>query len=124
MGGVRATRQRVALARILVGDGRDRHVCAADLHAAAVDAGERVSRATVYNALHRFEEAGLLREIRIDAGRSYFDTRTDCHAHFYWCGTGELVDAPGMLLPLAALPKPPSGARVDGVDVVVRLVQS
>lgn len=120
-GNVKATRQRVALARILVGDGQDRHVSAEDLREAAKAAGETVSVATVYNTLHLFARVGLMREIRLDADRVYFDTRVDNHVHFYWCNTGELEDAPGRPLPLDGLPKPPPGARVEGVDVVIRL---
>lgn len=120
-GDVKATRQRVALARLLVGDGQDRHVSAESLHEAAEAAGETVSVATVYNTLHLFARVGLMREIRLDAERVYFDTRTDNHAHFYWCSTGELEDAPGRPLPLNVLPEPPPGARIEGVDVVIRL---
>ncbi len=120
-GGVRATRQRITLARLLIGDGNHRHVSAESLHESAAKAGEAVSVATVYNALRRFAAVGLLREIRIDPDRSYFDTRTDDHAHFYWSETGVLEDAPDQSVRLGTLPPPPAGARIVGVDVVIRL---
>jgi Fur family iron response transcriptional regulator len=119
--GLRPTRQRLALAHLLAGDGRDRHVTAEGLHAAAVAAGEAVSLATVYNALGRFRDAGLLREITVDGARSYFDTRTGDHPHFFWEDTGSLTDAPAAELEIARLPRAPEGAEVAAVDVVIRL---
>lgn len=119
--GLRPTRQRVALTGLLIGDGEDRHVTAESLYAAACGAGEAVSLATVYNTLSAFCEAGLMQEITVDGSRSYFDTRTDDHPHFYWEDTSELTDAPADQLQIARLPKAPKGARVARVDVVIRL---
>jgi Fur family iron response transcriptional regulator len=119
--GLRPTRQRLALARLLVGDGRDRHVTAESLHAAARQAGEPVSLATVYNTLRAFCEAGLMHEITVDGTGSYFDTRLDDHPHFYWEDAGELTDAPKDELQISRLPRAPKGAEVSRVDVVIRL---
>ena len=91
--GLRPTRQRLALAELLVGDGRDRHVTAESLFEAAGAAGVSVSLATVYNTLRSFTEAGLMAEITVDGTRSYFDTRMDDHAHFFWEDSGDLTDA-------------------------------
>lgn len=118
--GLRPTRQRLALARLLAGDGRHRHVTAEGLHAAAA-AVEPVSLATVYNTLRAFRDAGLLREITVDGARSYFDTRTGDHPHFFWEETGTLTDAPAAELEILRLPRPPEGAEVAAVDVVIRL---
>ncbi len=120
-GGIRVTRQRMALARLLVGDGRNRHVTADMLHEAAQAAGEPVSSATVYNALHLFANVGLLREIRVGPDRSYFDTRTDDHAHFFWESEGRIEDAPDRSVDIRKLPAPPAGARIEGVDVLIRV---
>ncbi|MBL9063750.1 transcriptional repressor, partial [Tabrizicola sp.] len=73
-GGLRPTRQRLALAELLVGDGMNRHVTAESLFALAQDAGEKVSLATIYNTLRAFCDAGLMNEIVVDGSRSYFDT--------------------------------------------------
>ncbi len=81
-GNLRPTRQRLALAELLVGDGRNRHVTAESLFEAARNAGEQVSLATVYNTLRAFCDAGLMREITVDGTKSYFDTRTEDHPHF------------------------------------------
>ena len=119
--GLRPTRQRLALADLLVGDGQDRHVTAESLHAAASACGEPVSLATVYNTLRAFCEAGLISEISVDGSRSYFDTRLDDHPHFFWEEEGRLVDAPAEDLKIARLPALPEGAELARVDVVIRL---
>ena len=119
--GLRPTRQRVALAALLVGDGQNRHVTAEGLHAAAAKAGEPVSLATVYNTLKAFCAAGLIHEISVDGSRSYFDTRLDDHPHFYWEDEGRLTDAPAEDLKIARLPSLPDGAELARVDVVIRL---
>lgn len=118
--GLRPTRQRVALAR-LVAEGGDRHLTAERLHAEARGAGVRVSVATVYNTLHRFVRAGLLRELTAAPGQTYFDTNTAHHHHFYDTETGELTDIPADAVALTAPPAPPAGREVERVDVVVRL---
>jgi Fe2+/Zn2+ uptake regulation proteins len=123
-GGLRPTRQRLSLATLLVGDGRNRHVTAEGLYAAARDSGEQVSLATVYNTLRAFCEAGIMSEITVDAGRSYFDTRTDDHPHFFWEEENRLSDAPAEELELARVPAAPTGAEITRVDVIIRLRKS
>lgn len=119
--GLRPTRQRVALGALLFA-GEDRHVSAEMLHAEALSAGEHVSLATVYNTLHQFTGAGLLRELAIDGGKAYFDTNTSNHNHFFIEANGELMDIPGDSIQVDGLPEPPEGMRVSHIDVVVRLV--
>lgn len=119
--GLRPTRQRRVLAELLVGDGRNRHVSAESLHAAARDAGAGVALATVYNTLKSFTDAGLMIEITVDGARSFFDTRTEDHPHFYWEDEGVLFDAPKEGVEIARLPAPPEGAEIARVDVVIRL---
>lgn len=118
--GLRPTRQRVALAKLLF-DGHDRHVTAEQLHGEASTADMRVSLATVYNTLHQFTEAGLLREVVVEAGRSYFDTNVSDHHHFFFEGNGHLIDIPGDALAVSGLPDAPAGTRVARVDVIIRL---
>ena len=120
-GKVRPTRQRVSLASLLVGDGADRHVTAEGLFMAAKASGESVSLATVYNTLRTFCDAGLMNEITVDATRSYFDTCTEDHPHFFWEDTQELTDAPSAEVAFSRLPDAPAGTRVARVDVVIRL---
>nr|PZN87171.1 MAG: transcriptional repressor [Pseudomonadota bacterium] len=119
--GLRPTRQRLALGALLFG-AEDRHVTAEMLHAEALAAGERVSLATVYNTLHQFKRAGLLREIAIDGSKAYFDTNTSNHNHFLIESEGRLIDIPDDSITIDRLPEPPEGMRISHVDVVVRLV--
>jgi len=120
-GGLRPTRQRLALAELLIGDGVNRHVTAESLYALSTDAGEKVSLATVYNTLRAFCDAGLMNEVVVDGSKSYFDTRTDDHPHFYWEDSHALTDAPAEELEIASLPQVPEGMAVARVDVVIRL---
>lgn len=117
--GLRPTRQRVELGRILFAQG-DRHISAEDLHAEAEAAGVRVSLATVYNALHQFTGAGLLREVAIDVSRTYFDTNVTEHHHFFVEGEGVLIDMMDDI-GIGALPEPPDGMEIMSVEVVVRV---
>ena len=119
--GLRPTRQRVALAAMLVGDGKDRHVTAESLHISARDAGDPVSLATVYNTLRAFCDAGLLQEVTVDGSKSYFDTNVDDHPHFYWEDDARLTDAPADQLEIRHLPEAPDGTEISKVDVVIRL---
>jgi len=121
---LRPTRQRIALAQLLVGDGRDRHVTAESLFDAAARHGEKVSLATVYNTLRTFCDVGLLREIVVDGSKSYFDTNLTDHPHFFWEDEGRLSDAPAEDLKIASLPDAPEGAEIASVDVVIRLRRS
>lgn len=119
--GLRPTRQRVALAALLIGDGQHRHFTVETLYTAAKAADEKVSLATVYNTVKAFCDAGLVQEVMVDGTRSYFDTNTHDHPHFYWEDDGQLTDAPADELEITKLPKAPDGAEVASVDVVIRL---
>jgi len=118
--GLRPTRQRMALANILFGSG-DRHITAEQLHAEAVAARVAVSLATVYNALNQFTRAGLLREVAIEGDRTYFDTNTSNHFHYYIEAEDRLFDIETSELSVRGLPEPPPGTKVARIDVIVRL---
>lgn len=123
MAGLRPTRQRVALAELLFA-GDHRHVSAEQLHAEALGAHVNVSLATIYNSLHQFREAGLLREVAVDASRSYFDTDTSDHHHFYLEDEQRVIDIPSSSIVIQNLPEPPKGMDITHVDVVVRVKKS
>jgi Fur family iron response transcriptional regulator len=120
--GLRPTRQRVALASLLFARG-DRHLSAEELHEEATAAGVPVSLATVYNALHQFTEAGLLRILAVEGAKTYFDTNTSDHHHFFVEGENRLVDIDIEKGPVTVvnLPPPPDGLEIANVDIVVRL---
>ena len=119
--GLRPTRQRVLLAELLFSKG-DRHVSAEMLHSEVIAVGEQVSLATVYNTLHQFTDAGLLRELAIDGSKAFFDTNVSNHNHFFIEDRGELIDIQGESIRVDGLPEPPQGMRISHIDVVVRLV--
>lgn len=118
--GLRPTRQRVALGWMLFGKG-DRHISAEALHEEAIRARVPVSLATVYNTLHQFKDAGLLRQVAMEGSRTYFDTNVSDHHHFFVEGEERVMDIPGAKLDVSSLPEPPPGMEVVGVDVIVRL---
>ena len=118
--GLRPTRQRLALAKLLF-EGEDRHVSAEQLHGEAVGKGISVSLATVYNSLNQFTDAGLLREVVVEPGRSYFDTNVSDHHHFFFEDTGDLRDIPCESMRLSGLPEVPEGSSIRRVDVTIRL---
>ena len=118
--GLRPTRQRLGLARLLF-EGGNRHVTAEQLHDEATAAKQRISLATIYNALHQFTECGLLREVVVESGRSYFDTNVADHHHFFHGGKGELRDIPGDAIAIGRLPAAPDGTEIERVDVIVRV---
>jgi Fur family iron response transcriptional regulator len=105
----------------LLFDGADRHVTAEQLHVEATAAAIPVSLATVYNTLHQFTGAGLLREVVVEPGRSYFDTNIDDHHHFYCESTGRLQDIPGAAVTVGQLPNAPEGSEISRVDVIIRV---
>jgi Fur family iron response transcriptional regulator len=120
MAGLRPTRQRVALAELLF-EGPHRHISAEQLHAEASVARVNVSLATIYNSLHQFCLAGLLREVAVEASRSYFDTDTSDHHHFYLEDEQRVIDIPSSSIIIKNIPEPPQGMAVTHVDVVVRV---
>ncbi len=117
--GLRPTRQRVALAAILFGRGH-RHIAAEGLHEEAVAANVPVSLATIYNTLHQFTGAGLLRQVAVEGARTYFDTNVSEHHHFFVMGENRLIDVDGPIN-IADIPAPPPDMEVTSVEVIVRV---
>ncbi|KYG20654.1 Fur family transcriptional regulator [Bradyrhizobium sp. AT1] len=117
--GLRPTRQRVLLAELLFGQG-DRHVTAETLFAEAATANIQLSLATVYNTLNQFTQAGLLRRIGPDGSRSFFDTNTTVHPHFYLDGEDILIDVPETLV-LEQVPDPLPGHEISRLDIIIHI---
>jgi len=118
--GLRPTRQRVALADLLFAKG-DRHLTVEELHEEAVTAGVPVSLATVYNTLHQFTEAGLIRVLAVESAKTYFDTNVSDHHHFFVEGENHVLDIPVSNIEIGNLPEPPEGMEIAHVDVIIRL---
>jgi Fur family transcriptional regulator, iron response regulator len=118
--GLRPTRQRLMLGGLLFSNG-GRHVTAETLYAEATRAGTHISLATVYNTLHQFTDAGLLRQIGVDGLKSFFDTNPTIHQHFFVDNETRLFDVPEPGVVLEAMPQPLPGYEISRVDVIVHL---
>ena len=117
---LRPTRQRLALAKLLF-EGPNRHVTAEMLHEETEQAHINVSLATIYNSLHQFTDAGLLREVVVDSGRTYFDTNMTDHHHFFIEKEGCLEDIPEGVITLDHLPDIPAGKKFSRIDVIIHV---
>ena len=118
--GLRPTRQRLSLASLLFAKG-DRHLTAEELHEEAMDAGVTVSLAPLYNTLHQFTQAGMLRILAVEGSRTYFDTNTSDHHHFYIEGENRVLDIDTASVSVVNVPEPPAGMEIANIDVVIRL---
>jgi Fur family iron response transcriptional regulator len=117
--GVRPTRQRLELGLLIFAPG-DRHFTAETIYNEARAMRYPPSLGTIYNTLNEFARCGLLREIAIYDAKLWYDTKIGPHYHFYWEDSEELWDIPEELLPRFDIPAP-EGARVEAIDVIVRL---
>ncbi|MDP3896533.1 MAG: Fur family transcriptional regulator [Mesorhizobium sp.] len=118
--GLRPTRQRLSLASLLFAKG-DRHLTAEELHEEAQGANVAVSLATVYNTLHQFTEAGMLRILAVEGARTYFDTNTSDHHHFFYEGDNTVQDIASGPVSVVNVPEPPEGMEIANIDIVIRL---
>ena len=118
--GLRPTRQRMALGLLLFAKG-DRHLTAEKLYEEAQELRVPVSLATVYNGLHVFTEAGLLREVAVDGTKVYYDTNVTDHHHFLLEESNMLIDIPAVSIDRSVVPDLPEGMEIAAIDVVVRL---
>jgi Fur family iron response transcriptional regulator len=118
--GLRPTQQRLALAGLLFGR-EHHHFSAEELHDKALSHNISVSQATIYNTLHQFTRAGLLREVPVDGARTYFDTNTRDHHHYYLEDENRIIDIPDHKITIKDLPDPPHNMEIARVDVVIRV---
>ena len=120
--GILATPQRVEIAEILLS--RPQHLSAEQVMERLAERGSKVSKATVYNSLNRFAKCGIVRELKVDPTRKYYDSTTHAHHHFYNVDTGELTDIPAEQVALASVPELPEGTTRAGIDVVIKVRQA
>jgi Fur family iron response transcriptional regulator len=118
--GLRPTRQRIALASLIFAKG-DRHLSAEELHEEALGVNVPVSLATVYNTLHQFTQAGMLRILAVEGAKTYFDTNVSDHHHFFVEGDNEVIDIPSGSTMVGNLPPVPEGMEIVNVDIIIRL---
>ena len=118
--GLRPTRQRIARASLIFAKG-DRHLSAEELHEEALGVNVPVSLATVYNTLHQFTQAGMLRILAVEGAKTYFDTNVSDHHHFFVEGDNEVIDIPSGSTMVGNLPPVPEGMEIVNVDIIIRL---
>lgn len=118
--GLRATRQRLGLAKLLFSKGH-RHLTAEALALEAHAVRIPASLATIYNVLNLFAQVGLVRSLAIEGTKTIFDTNTSDHCHFFFEDTGEVCDIAKQGMTFACDVEPPEGYEIVAVDVVVRL---
>lgn len=116
---INPTSQRVEIAHALFS--HHGHYSAEDVFTAVNKNEQHVSKATVYNTLGLFAEKGLIREVIVDPAKVFYDPNVAPHHHFYNMSTGELMDIAGDNVQVTGLPPLPEGAKMEGVDVIVRL---
>ena len=117
--GINPTQQRVDIAALLLGS--PRHVCADTLLDWVNEGSGGVSKATIYNTLRLFAQHGLLREVIVEPTKTFYDSNTAPHHHFYDAENGELTDIALEDITLGKLPAAPAGSTIEEVEVVVRV---
>tara|TARA_E500000075_G_C6883409_1_gene265739 strand:- start:373 stop:801 length:429 start_codon:yes stop_codon:yes gene_type:complete len=120
--GLRPTRQRVKMCEVLFNRENTFHFTINDLvKMISEELNEKISLATVYNTVHAFEKKGYLKEISINSDKSYFDTNTSIHHHFYDEDTNELIDCGENDIDPVNIKKNITGKKINSVEVLVKV---
>ncbi len=120
--GLRPTKQRIKICEVLFNREKTFHFSISDLTKILQNQHNlKISLATVYNTIHAFQKKGYLKEINIGNDMSYFDTNTSSHHHFYDQQTKELIDINSQEVEIKKSPTPPSGKKVDDIEVTFRI---
>ena len=120
--GLRPTKQRIKMCEVLYSREKTFHFTINDLvKMISEQMNEKISLATVYNTVHAFEKKGYLKEISIDSHKSYFDTNTSAHHHFFDEDTHELIDCDESDIDKINIRKNISGKKINSVEVLVRV---
>ena len=120
--GLRPTKQRVKICELLFSREKTFHFTINDLAKKISDEmNEKISLATVYNTVHAFQKKGHLKEIAINSDKTYYDTNTSIHHHFYDEDTHELIDCDENDIDSINLKKNITGKKVNSVEVLIRV---
>ena len=120
--GLRPTKQRVKMCEVLFNREKTFHFTINDLAKMLSEKmGEKISLATVYNTVHALERKGYLKEISINSGKSYFDTNTSIHHHFYDEDTHELIDCNENDIDPVNVKKNITGKKINSVEVLIKV---
>ena len=120
--GLRPTKQRLKICEVLFDSEKTFHFTINDLvKIIEKNTNEKISLATVYNTIHAFNKKGYVKEVTISNDKTYFDTNTTSHHHFYDLRTNELIDIDSEKIQLQHVPQPPKGKKINGIEVVINV---
>ena len=120
--GLRPTKQRVKICEVLFNRDKTFHFTINDLvKKISEELKEKISLATVYNTVHALQKKGYLKEISINSDKSYFDTNTTVHHHFYDEDTHQLIDCDENEIENVNVKKNITGKKINSVEVLVRV---
>ena len=120
--GLRSTKQRLAICKMLFDRKETFHFTIENLKKILErESKKKISVATLYNTVHAFKKKGYLREISLKGNKTFFDTNTENHHHFYDEGTKELTDINYNQIKLSKVPVPPKGKKIKNLEVVIRI---
>ena len=119
---LRPTKQRLKICQFLFNREKTFHFTVETLNKKInKNKGMKVSLATIYNTVEAFTSAGYLKEILTSKNKSYYDTNTKSHHHFYDEGSKELTDIHYSQIKLSKVPTPPKGKKIKNLEVVIRI---
>ena len=120
--GLRPTKQRLKICEVLFNRDHTFHFTINDLAKnISKELNEKISLATVYNTVHAFKKKGYLKEISINSDKSYFDTNTTNHHHFFDEDTNELIDCDDKIIETPKIKKNILGKKINSVEVLVKV---
>ena len=120
--GLRPTKQRLKICKVLFNRENTFHFTINDLAKnISKELNEKISLATVYNTVHAFKNKGYLKEISINSDKSYFDTNTANHHHFFDEDTNELIDCSEEVIETPKIKKNISGKKINSIEVLVKV---
>ena len=120
--GLRQTKQRLAICKVLF-DGKETFHFTIEKLKKIIEKGSKnkISLATLYNTVHALKEKGYLKEISLKRNKTFFDTNTKHHHHFYDEDMSQLVDIDDKNILISRLPKTPNGKKIKSVEVLVKI---
>ena len=122
---LRPTKQRLMLSKILFGQKKTFHFTIEKLKKIVKKKSkQKVSLATLYNTVHSFEKRGYLKAISLKGNKTFYDTNTENHHHFYDEDLSQLIDIKNQNISINSLPSVPNGKKIKEIEVVIRVANN
>ena len=123
--GLRPTKQRLSVCKILFNRKKTFHFTIEKLKKLTEkDGRKKISLATLYNTVHAFRKSGYLREISLKGNKTFFDTNTKNHHHFYDEDTSQLIDIKNKNVSISNLPSVPNGKKIKDIEIIIRVANN